>query len=65
MAATLATSFTMQSWPGRLTVGLIGGLVTAAAVTLWHSQSRVYGVAAAAVAVILYPGRPDGRTFPR
>jgi hypothetical protein len=53
--ATLAMSFTTRSWPGRLTVYLIGGLLTVAAVTLWQPQSRAYGVAAAAVAIILYP----------
>lgn len=53
--ATLAMVFRRPDLPGRLMVLLIGGFLTAAAVTVWQPQSRAYGVAAAAVAVILYP----------
>lgn len=53
--ATLAQMLTRHGWAGRLTMCLIGGLLTVAAVTVWQAQSRVYGVAAAAVTVVLYP----------
>jgi hypothetical protein len=53
--ATLAQALNRDDLAGRLTVYVVGGLLTVAAVTLWQPQSRAYAIAAIALVVTLYP----------